>query len=546
MVEPCIIDVRSPHSYLIELDRGQRQWLHANKLRPYHARVNEALVNNCAIVFDSDEEFGTLPVVDVVSNAEPLPSAKIDLAKLEHLTSEQKQQFLALLDDFADVFADKPGLCKLGMHEIHVTPDFKPKRLKAYKVPELLKPEVARQLQELLDLGFICPSTSEMASPIVCVLKNRDAKNGIRLCCDFRYLNKFTRGDAYPTPDITEVIHKVGRASVISSFDARSGYWQLLVKPEHRWLTAFVTDFGIFEWVRMPFGLKCASNSFIRAVQQILCPLREFSDSYVDDLATFSDDWRSHLDHLRLFLTEISKSGLTLKLEKCEFARSHVSFVGHTIGSGMHGPDSTKIAYVESMKPPVTKKEVRQVLGFFSYFRSYINKFAEVAKPLTDLTKKDVSNQVPWTEVHQQAFDMLKRSLCSATSLHVILYGQPCGILVDASSVAVGCCLIQWADNHEKPIAFASCKLNPTQMAWSTIEREAYAVVFALRKFRNFIFGVKVTIFSDHNPLMYLRESAPKSAKLTRWALGLQDFDLSWEFRPGSKNQAADCLSRLG
>jgi len=118
--------------------------------------------------------------------------------------------------------------------------------------------------------------------------------------------------------------------------------------------------------------------------------------------------------------------------------------------------------------------------------------------------------------------------------------------LVDAGSVTVGCCLIQWADNHEKPIAFASCKLNPTQMAWSTIEREAYAVVFALRKFRNFIFGVKVTIFSDHNPLMYLRECAPKSAKLTRWALGLQDFDLSWEFRPGSKNQAADCLSRLG
>ena len=141
----------------------------------------------------------------------------------------------------------------------------------------------------------------------------------------------------------------------------------------------------------------------------------------------------------------------------------------------------------------------------------------------------------------------MKKSLCDATKLHVICYGEPCGILVDASSLAVGCCLIQWSNEGvEKPIAFISCKLTSTQMVWSTIEREAYAVVFALRKFRNFIFGTRVTIISDHNPLFYLKECAPKSAKLTRWALGLQEFDISWVYRPGSRNQAADYLSRLG
>jgi len=137
--------------------------------------------------------------------------------------------------------------------------------------------------------------------------------------------------------------------------------------------------------------------------------------------------------------------------------------------------------------------------------------------------------------------------LCDATKLHVITYGDPCGILVDASLSAVGCCLIQWSnDGKEKPIAFASSKLTPTQMAWSTIEKEAYAVTYALRKYRNFVFAAKVVVFSYHNPLMYLRECAPKSAKLTRWSLGLQDFDLSWQYRRGSDNQAADCLSRLG
>lgn len=155
------------------------------------------------------------------------------------------------------------------------------------------------------------------------------------------------------------------------------------------------------------------------------------------------------------------ESGLTLKLEKCKFAMPTVTFVGHCIGSGRHGPDPSKVACVESMKTPITKKEVRQILGFFSYFRSYIDKFAEIAKPLTDLTRKQVPNKFLWTDVHQQAFDLLKRKLCEATKLHVINYGQPCGILVDASIVAVGCCLIQWTDDdQEKPIAFASAKLN--------------------------------------------------------------------------------------
>ena len=541
-----IVETRSPYSYLVELEQGQRRWLHANKLRHYHARINEVIVNNCSIVYEADEEFGTLPVVETVVSAESLPSTRVDAAKLSHLSSEQKQDFLALLDQFSDVFADKPGLCKVGMHEIHVTPDFKPKRLKAYRVPEVLKSEVARQIQELLDLGFIEPSNSEMASPIVCVLKGRHGENGVRMCCDYRYLNKFTRGDAYPTPDISDIIHRVGKAFWISSWDMRSGYYQLLVKPEHRWLTAFVTDFGIYHWIRMPFGLKCASNSFIRAVQQVLQPIHEFCDSYVDDLATFSGHWVAHLDHVRQFLTVLREAGITLKLEKCDFAKPQVTFVGHIIGSGKHGVDPSKVSCVETMKPPTTKKEVRQMLGFFSYFRSYIRGFADLAYSITELTKKNKPNQIEWSDVHQQAFEALKKSLCEATNLNVIEYGQPCGILTDASATSVGCCLIQWdASGNEKPIAFASAKLSAAQMVWSTIEREAYAVIFALRKFRNFVFATKITVFSDHNPLVYLRECAPKSAKLTRWALGLQEFDITWVYRPGCKNQAADCLSRL-
>lgn len=259
------------------------------------------------------------------------------------------------------------------------------------------------------------------------------------------------------------------------------------------------------------------------------------------------DDFALHLQHIRLFLLEIRKSGLTLNLNKCDYARPQVSFVGHVIGEGRHGPDPAKIVAVERMKVPSTKKEVRQLLGFFSYFRTYIDQFAEVARPLTELTKKHVPNVVPWGETHQQAYELLKSRLCAATQLHTVEYGSPFGLLVDASATAVGCCLVQWStDGREKPIAFASSKLSQTQQNWATIEREAYAVVFALRKFRNFIFGASIIVYSDHNPLTYLNDCAPKSAKLTRWSLGLQEFDLQFRFKSGRSNMAADFLSRLG
>jgi len=147
----------------------------------------------------------------------------------------------------------------------------------------------------------------------------------------------------------------------------------------------------------------------------------------------------------------------------------------------------------ENYETTYHKKEVRQLLGFFSYFRTYIKNFAEIAHPLTELTKKDVPNQTPWALVHQRAFDALKNHLCAATNLHVIQFGQPCDILVDASGISVGSCLIQWDENGmEKPIAFASCKLTPTQTMWSTIEREAYAVIFALKSFETLCLVLRV------------------------------------------------------
>ena len=533
----------------MELD-GKLRHLHANKIRKFHERIEQAIISNCAVIFDKDEDFGTIKVIEssLPTVQDSLPSQRIDPGKVGHLSELQRQQLFSVLDKYPTVFSEKPGFYSEVEHNINVTPEFRPKRLRAYRVPELLKPEVDRQINELLDLGIIRPSSSEMASPIVCVLKGPKGENGIRIAVDYRFLNKYSLGDAYPIPDVNDVLQKVSRANIISTFDAKSGYWQLPVKKEHQWLTCFTCPSGTFEFGRMPFGLKSAGNTFIRAVTQILQPIKDFTDSFVDDMAVLSQTWEEHLCHLDLYLQRIKESGLTLGLKKCSFGQSKTKFLGHVVGSGKIEPDPTKLAIVPNLQPPVTKKDVRKLMGFFSYFRAFIPSLAETARVITDLTQKNMPNNVRWEEKHQQAFDKMKVDLCKAVEnpLYSIEFGKEFGLLVDASATAIGSCLIQWRDDGtEKPLYFSSKKLSLTQCRWSTIEREAYAVVEALHRYRHWIFNTKVIIFSDHNPLTYLTESVSKSAKLARWALALQEFNVEFRYRPAAKNAAADFLSRL-
>jgi hypothetical protein len=548
--------------------------MHANHLRKFHAQIDEILCDpddffafghydsenvinvnatSCSIIYDYDTDFGVLHVIGSCTEEAQikrlLPSQQLDLTMLAHLYDKQCREILTVLDRYPECFSEIPGFNDSVQHDIYVTSEFKPKRLKPYRVPETLKSEVSRQIRQLLKLGFIVPSKSEMASPIVCVLKGPQGQNGVRITTDFRYVNKHSLGDAYPLSDPSDLIQKMGQARYISAFDARSGYHQTMVNPAHRWLTAFVCDEGLFEWVRTPFGLKGAGYTFVRMLQRILHPVNQFTASFVDDMSVFSNSWEQHLNHVERYLQIIKAAGLTLNLRKSNLAQNEVRFLGHIVGSGRRRADPQKVSAVRDMKIPTTKRQVRQILGFFSFFRDYIPRFAKQAKPLSDLTTKKGPNTITWTPLHQQSFDALKESLCKAAEepLFIIDWSLPFNIFVDASAFAISGILSQTSgDGTEKPIAFASCKLNHTQQNWGTIEREAFAAIWSLQKFKQWIFGSKITLYSDHNPLTYLTESTPKSSKLMRWSLALQEFNVIFKYKPGRENSAADCLSRIG
>ena len=386
-------------------------------------------------------------------------------------------------------------------------------------------------------------SSSPMASLLVCVANKQ---GGVRLACDYRYINSFTVADVFPLCTIDEVVRKVGQGRYISVFDAKSGYWQLLVRPEDRWLTAFVTHEGLYEWVRMPFGLRNAGATFVRAVTGILQPLQDFAGSYVDDMAVGSGDWPAHLDHVDRFLSTIKGAGLTLSISKCEFAKPEVHLLGHIVGSGTKRADPQRLSGIAEMPRPTTKKEVRRLLGALGYYREYVPQFARMAKPLTDLTHKDRPNTVQWEEAHERAFVSLQRSLCSPPVLVIPCVGEPFVLHTDASGFAVAAALGQLDQKGiERPIAFASQKLSGAQLGWAIIEKEAYAIIWSLNRFREIIFGSRITVFCDHNPLQYIKECAPKSAKLLRWSLALQEFDVEVKYTKGSQNVVADYLSRI-
>jgi len=292
--------------------------------------------------------------------------------------------------------------------------------------------------------------------------------------------------------------------------DAKSGYWATPVKPEDHWLTAFVYNDVLYQFCRTPFGLRSSSSTFVRAMRKILQPVKDFTDSYVDDIATFCDEWHQHLLHLEQFLQTISNAHITLNIKKRKFAQSQVKFCGEIIGSGQRRIDPEKIEIIEKIRAPTNKTELRQLLGLFSFFRAYILRYADTAQLLTDLTKKSVPNKLPWLDVHQQALNKLKQFLIEAAKLSLAItdFNKPFDIFVDASERSVSGILTQQDSNgHYSPIAFFRQKLNDTQHKWSTVEREAYAVVVALRKYRSRLFRCLVRIHSDHNPLTYLTDS---------------------------------------
>lgn len=535
---PGVIEsLKNEHSFLVKMPDGAVKHVHQNKIREFV--VNSSAVN---VIFEGEEEFGEVedaPVVEAKDSFEQ----EIEAVPTPRLDTRQNSELRELLSEFKTLFTRTLQPVKIGEHKIELLPDCPRRRPHSYCVPMAYRQEVDRQVQELLELGLLEHAEADVTYPVVCVAK-KDAT--VRMCVDYRALNVVTKVPFYPMKDMTELIFTAGSAKWLTCLDLLRGYYQIRMNEGSKALTAFSTHSGTYQWKVMPFGLSGAAGTFQKIMNQVLHKHGKYAHSYIDDIIIFSEIWCDHLCHVRAVLTDLEAFGFSIKLKKCTFASDEIKYLGHQIGGGKHSPQNDKVLAIRQLKKPTNKKEVRSILGLMGFYRAYIPNYAEVALPLTELTKGRKSGGILWGKREEESFRKLKDSLSGVTALSTPDCTQPFQVHTDASDYAVGCCLTQ-LDNrgNYKPIAFASQKLTGSQKNWATIEKEAYAVLFGLKKFDKWLHGTTVEIVTDHNPLRYLSETTPRSPKLTRWALALQRWSYKITHRAGVNHQGADALSRL-
>ncbi|GJS50543.1 putative reverse transcriptase domain-containing protein [Tanacetum coccineum] len=454
--------------------------------------------------------------------------------------SKKKQlEEVPIVKNFPEVFPeDLPGLPPTRQVEFHI--DLVPGAAPVARAPYRLAPsemkELADQLQELSDKGFIRPSSSPWGAPVLFV-KKKDGS--LRMCIDYRELNKLTVKNRYPLPRIDDLFDQLQGSSVYSKIDLRSGYHQLKVREEDISKTAFRTRYGHYEFQVMPFGLTNAPAVFMDLMNRVCKPyLDKFVIVFIDDILIYSKSKQEHEEHLKIILELLKKEELYAKFSKCEFWLPKVQFLGHVIDNkGIH-VDPAKIESVKDWASPKTPTEIRQFLGLAGYYRRFIEGFSKIAKPMTKLTQKKVKFE--WGDKQETAFQLLKQKLCSAPILALPEGSEDFIVYCDASKKGLGAVLMQ----REKVISYASRQLKIHEKNYTTHDLELGAVVFALKIWRHYLYGTKCTVFTDHKSLQHILNQKELNMRQRRWLELLSDYDCDIRYHPGKANVVADALSR--
>lgn len=577
------------HAQLNELDAGEGLVEIQNPERPY---VAVPVGNNTkhAITIPRKTPLGSLHYIDKVITTDPpevckptvtvnrVTSTSADTIQapwqppidLSHLSDEQKEKVNQMLFEESEAFArDCSDIGCIPSLKMSITlKDENPVQKTYSSVPRPLFKEVKEYIQELLVKGWIVKSKSPYAAPVVCVRK----KDGsLRLCIDYRLLNKKTVPDRHPLPRIQDLTDTLGGNSWFSLLDQGKAYHQGFVAEGSRHLTAFITPWGLYEWVRIPFGLTNAPAAFQRSMEEMLGPLRdECCLPYLDDVLCYAKTFDEHVETLRKVLQALQRHGVKLRPEKCELFRQEVRYVGRIVSAEGIKIDPRDLEAVQTLTSttPQTVGDVRKLTGFLGYYRSYIQDFSRIAKPIYELLqikpgkgqltahgRKNKNPQLPsrepvsWTAEHQRALEQLVTLLTNPPVLAYPDFNLPFTLHTDASDQGLGAVLYQRQDGKLRVIGYGSRTLTPAERNYHlhSGKLEFLALKWAVcEKFRDYLYyAPHFTIYTDNNPLTYIMSTAKLNAVGHRWVGELSDFRFDVKYRPGKSNVDADTLSRL-
>ncbi len=459
------------------------------------------------------------------------------------LSSEQSDELARLLSEFGDIFAQHDldlGEFQEIQHRIR-TVDERPVQLRMRRTPLGFEKEEEKHLKSMLEAGVIEESVSDWCAAPVLIRK----KDGtVRYCLDYRKLNAKTVKDAFPLPLIEECMDTLSGNIFFSTLDMAAGYWQIVVHPDDRHKSAFITKYGLFQHVRMPFGLCNAPATFSRAMDLVLRGLNWRTVlAYLDDVIVLGKTFPEHMSNLREVFERFRKHGLKLKPRKCCLCQTQVEFLGHLVDSdGLHITESKSRA-VKDWPTPTSRVELESFLGFVNYHRNFMKDFAGVAAPLYQLTGSKAS--FIWTDECDQAFHALKDLFLSAPVLALPNASDTFILDTDASHHSIGASLSQVQSGEEKTISFASLMLPAERRRYCVTRKELLAVVMFTRQFRHYLLGRQFVVRTDHSSLVWLMRFKQPEGQLARWLEELSQYDMVIEHRPGAKHLNADGLSRI-
>lgn len=455
--------------------------------------------------------------------------------------------FHSLLKEYSELFSNN-NIDFEYKHQVvhHIVTKGSPVKARARRLDPQKLSIAKAEFQYLLDKGIIRPSNSSWANPLHMVPKS---DGSWRPCGDYRALNKITVPDSYPIPYLTDFTMVMANAKIFSKFDLMKAYYQIPVNEDDIPKTAIITPFGLFEFLRMPFGLCNAAQTFQRFMDEVVRGL-DFAIVYLDDVLVFSNSEEEHLKHLKMLLDRFKQYGIVINASKCELGVSKITFLGHKITSEGISPMESKVEAIIQYKQPETIHSLRQFLALINFYRKFLPNGAKTQIPLNNLlvgAKKKDMRPVPWTEESIKAFNKCKEELVQATVLSFPIPNAVIGVKIDASAFAMGASLEQYINNTWKPLAFYSKKFNNAQMKYSTYDRELLAIYSAIKYFRYFLEGRPFKIFTDHKPLIFafeqnLNKATPRQSRQLDY---IAQFSTDINHISGADNVVADTLSRI-
>ena len=501
---------------------------------------------------------------------------KIDL---KHLSHEQQMKVKSMLKKHVSTFSkDKYDIGKINDLKMKINlHDYEPVKRSYTSLPKPLYKQVKEYVEDMLAQGWVQKSSSSYSSPLVCARK----KDGsLRLCVDYRKLNSKTIPDSQPIPKVQDILNSLGGNSWFTALDLSKAYHQGFIDEESRRFTAFATPWSLLEWCRIPFGLMNAPPVFQRYMNECLVGLRDvICIPYIDDVLVYSKSFDDHLADVDRVLQRLGEHGIKLNPEKCVWFKREVKYLGHVLSKDGYRIDSASTEVLEKLKePPKTVGDVRSLLGFIGYYRSFIKDFSRKAKVLYDLLCKDKTGQtteqttqtadetkskkgkkirgvqrpstdtVCWTEEHQSVLEELLQCLKEPPVMAYPDFSLPFTLHCDASELGLGAVLYQEQDGATRVVSYGSRTLTPAEKNYylHSGKLEFLAMKWAItEKFHDYLYySSSFTVFSDCNPLSYLLTSAKLNATTIRWVGELANYNFVIKYRPGKQSVDCDFLSR--